>query len=49
MSTLPQTMGNALINCINAVIRNELNAMDWQQVIEISLHLLTRLDMERFE
>jgi hypothetical protein len=50
MSSLPQTTGNALINCINAAHKKyELNAMDWQQVIEIGLRLLTRADMERFE
>jgi hypothetical protein len=50
MSTLPQTTGNALINCINAAHKKyESNAMDWQRVIEIGRCLLTRADMERFE
>ena len=50
MSPLPQTTGNALINCINAAHKKyESNAMDWQMVIETGWHLLTRVDMERFE
>jgi hypothetical protein len=50
MSTLPQTTGNALINCINADHKKyESNVMDWQWVIEIGWRLLTRPDMERFE
>jgi hypothetical protein len=50
MSPLPQTTGNALINCISAAHKKyELNAMDWQIVIEIGWPLLTRADMERFE
>jgi hypothetical protein len=50
MSTLPQKTGNALINCITVADKKyESNAMDWQQVIEIGWHLLTRLDMERLE
>jgi hypothetical protein len=50
MSSLPQTTGNALINCINAAHKKyESNAMDWQMVIEIGWCLLTRVDMERFE
>jgi hypothetical protein len=50
MSPLPQTTGNALINCINGThTKYESNAMDWQRVIEIGWRLLTRADMERFE
>jgi hypothetical protein len=50
MSPLPQTTGNALINCINAAhTKYESNAMDWQRVIEIGWRLLTRPDMERFK
>jgi hypothetical protein len=50
MSTLPQTTGNALINCINvAHTKYESNVMDWQWVIEIGWHLLARPDMERFK
>jgi hypothetical protein len=50
MSPLPQTTGNALINCINAAHKKyESNAMDWQHVIEIGWCLLTRADIERFE
>jgi hypothetical protein len=50
MSTLPQTMGNALISCINAAYaKYELNTMDWQRVVEIGWHLLTRQDMEVFK
>jgi hypothetical protein len=43
-------MGNALINCIHAAHKKyESNTMDWQQVIEIGWHQLTKADMERFE
>ena len=50
MSTLPQTTGNALINCINAVYtKHESNVMDWQRDVEIGWRLLTRQDMERFK
>jgi hypothetical protein len=50
MSTLPQSTGNALISCIHAAHeRYGSNAMDWQRVIEIGWHLLTRQDMERFK
>jgi hypothetical protein len=50
MSTLPQTTGNAFINCINAAhTKYESNAMDWQWVVEIGWCLLTRLDMERLK
>jgi hypothetical protein len=50
MSPLPQTTGNALINCINAAHKKyELNAMCWQMLIEIGWRLFTRADMERFE
>jgi hypothetical protein len=34
---LPQTTGNAFINCINVAHKKyESNAMDWQQVIELA-------------
>ncbi len=50
MSSLPQATGNALISCIHAAHTNyELNLLDWQQVVEIGWHLLTKQDMERFE
>jgi hypothetical protein len=50
MSPLPQTTGNAHINCINAAHKKyESNVMDWQMVIEIGWRLLTRADIERFE
>jgi hypothetical protein len=50
MPTLPQTMGNALISCINgAHTKYESNAMDWQRVVEIGWHLLTRQGMERLK
>jgi hypothetical protein len=50
MSTLPQATGNALFNCIHvAHTKYELNAMDWQQVVEIGWLLLMRQDMVRFE
>ena len=50
MSRLPQTTGNALINCIHmAHTKYESNRMNWQMVIETGWHLLTRADMERFE
>jgi hypothetical protein len=50
MSTLPQTMGNALISCINAAHEKyESNAMEWQWVVEIGWCLLTRQNMERYE
>jgi hypothetical protein len=49
MSTLPQTVGSTLINCINAAHEKyELNAMDWQWVVEIGWCLLSRADMEGF-
>jgi hypothetical protein len=50
LSTLPQTTGNALINCINAAHEKyESNAMEWQRVIEMGWGLLSRVDMESFE
>ncbi len=50
MSTLLQATGNGLISCIHVDHEKyESNAMDWQQVIEIGWHLLTRQDMERFK
>jgi hypothetical protein len=48
--TLPQTTGNALINCINvAHEKYKSNAMEWQRVIEMYWRLLSRANMERFE
>jgi hypothetical protein len=50
MSSLPQATGNALICCIHAAhTKYESNLLDWQQVVEINWHLLTKQDMERFE
>jgi hypothetical protein len=50
MSPLPQTMGNALFNCIHAAhTKHELNAMDWQMVIATGWHLLLKADMGRFQ
>jgi hypothetical protein len=50
MPSLPQAMGNALISCIHAAhTKYESNPLDWQQVVEIGWHLLTKQDMERFE
>jgi hypothetical protein len=50
MSSLPQATGNALISCIHvAHTKYESNLLDWQRVIEIGWHLLTKQDMERFE
>ncbi len=47
---MPQAAGNAVISCICAAhTKYESNPADWQQVIEISWHLLTKQDMERFE
>jgi hypothetical protein len=43
-------MGNAVVSCIHAAHKNyESNPLDWQRVIEISWHLLTKQDMGRFE
>ncbi len=43
-------MGNAHIICIHLAHTNyESNPLDWQRVIEIGWHLLTRQDMDRFE
>jgi hypothetical protein len=43
-------MGGAIINCIDAAHEKyESNVMEWQRVIEISLHLLSRAGMRRFE
>jgi hypothetical protein len=43
-------MGNAVISCIHAAHKKyELNPLDWQQVVEIGGHLLTKQEMERFE
>jgi hypothetical protein len=50
MSSMPQAMGNAVISCIHAAHANyESNPLDWQQVVEIGWHLLTRQNMERFK
>jgi hypothetical protein len=47
---LPQAAGNAVISCICAAhTKYESNPADWQWVVEISWHLLTKQDMERFE
>jgi hypothetical protein len=47
---LPQANGNADISCIHAAHKKyESNLLDWQQVVEISWHLLTKQNMERFE
>jgi hypothetical protein len=49
MSSLPQAMGNAVISCIHAAhTKYESNSLDWQRVVEIDWHLLTKQDMERF-
>jgi hypothetical protein len=50
MSSLPQAAGNAVISCIHAAhTKYELKPLDWQQVIEIGWHLLTKQDMGRFK
>jgi hypothetical protein len=50
MSSLPQATRNALISCIHAAhTKHESNPLDWQWVVEIGWHLLTKQDMERFE
>jgi hypothetical protein len=50
MSSLPQATGDALISCIHAAhTKYESNPLDWQWVIEIGWHLLTKQGMERFE
>jgi hypothetical protein len=50
MSSLPQAAGNALISCIHvAHTKYESKPLDWQQVVEIGWHLLTKQDMGRFE
>ncbi len=50
MSSLPQAAGNAVISCIHAAhTKYESNLLDWQRVIEIGRHLLTRQDMVRFQ
>ncbi len=47
---MPQAAGNAVISCICTVnTKYESNPVDWQRVVEISWHLLTKQDMERFE
>ncbi len=49
LSPSPQTMGSALINCINAAHEKyELNAMEWEQVIVTGWCLSSRADMGRF-
>jgi hypothetical protein len=46
---IAKAMGNAVIICIYAAhMKYELNLLDWQRVVEIGWHLLTRQDMERF-
>jgi hypothetical protein len=50
MSPLPQTMGNAFINCIHAAhTKYDSNAMNWQMVIETGWRLLLKADMGRFK
>jgi hypothetical protein len=50
MSSLPQTARNAVISCIHAAhTKYESNLLDWQWVVEIGWHLLTRQDLERFQ
>jgi hypothetical protein len=47
---MPQAAGNAVISCICAAHeRYESNPVNWQQVVEIGWHLLTRQDMVRFQ
>ncbi len=42
--------GNAVISCIHvAHTKYESNLLDWQRVVEIGWHLLTKQDMEKFE
>ena len=42
--------GNAVISCIHAAhTKYESNLLDWQRVVEIGWHLLTKQDMEKFE
>jgi hypothetical protein len=50
MSSLPQAAGNALISCIHAAhTKYESKLLDWQRVVEIGWHLLTKQDMGRIE
>jgi hypothetical protein len=47
---MPQAMGNAVISCIHAAhTKYESNLLDWQRVVEIGYHLLTKQDMGRFK
>ncbi len=47
---MPQAIGNAVISCIHAAhTKYESSPLDWQRVVEIGWHLLTKQDMERFE
>jgi hypothetical protein len=47
---MPQATGNAVIICIHtAHTKYESNLLDWQWIIEISWHLLTKQDMGRFK
>jgi hypothetical protein len=47
---LSQAVGNAVISCIDAAhTKYELNPLDWQRVIKIGWHLLTKQDMGRIE
>jgi hypothetical protein len=42
--------GNAVISCIHAAhTKYESNLLDWQRVVEIGRHLLTRQGMVRFQ
>jgi hypothetical protein len=43
-------MGNAVISCIHAAHKKyESSPLDWQRVVEIGWHLLTKQDLDRFE
>jgi hypothetical protein len=47
---LPQATGNAVISYIHPAHKKyESNPLDWQRVLEIGWHLMTKQDMERFE
>jgi hypothetical protein len=47
---MPQAAGNAVINFIHAAhTKYESNPLDWQRVVDIGSHLLTRKDMGRFK
>ncbi len=47
---MPQAAGNSVISCIDAAhMKYESNLLDWQWVVEIGWHLLTKQGMGRFE